>query len=660
MPYSINCPLCSTAVDSKYAGLGMEAWKASLTVLEFERGESSERRLMTPPTHFSLSSDQSGLHSTCWSILHKALGARNIDHRWLNEFRGVSQDLEPHTAGIPFPECPEFFERDWENLADIDDDRQKTAGVRSFANIFLPTEIIQTIYSQLECYEDVRNLQQVVAVDPDATTWLALGKSYFGPGLASLQGTRKQIAETVERILWNIQTTPKCLPHTVNYCVVWNNVKLVLEKLEHCVHGSDIPAVDIDRRCVVRCFSEMGPLKHRRSYLCGLQIDGNIAGYMGDFSVIVSISEFRGLRLAFDDYGFLSLQVKDGCVWQPYCYGDLPANEDEHIAFAQLEWPTCWDSQLNICLDTFKIQTISYSSDIPEHRPELSLWQSRFPSPNLMPLILMDRYPIDGIMPCTFLDRHLNEVTSISAFVDTWTQSISGFEFTFNRRPGVARVGQPAKALSKLSFPIDCNAGEMIIGVACAEANGNQGLAIKGGQIPFISLFGVLQDDLEEYYCEHNDFAVDEWTTWPQAVVSFNEFSEPATAFISKSDLSSVSGITVYAKSLAEGANPTGIKISHFDQNPDILGEAREEIHTFSVADDLVDIEVYYTVNDAAPYQIQGLRFSFRSGSVDVGNLDSPLQEHIRISKVSKLVSRFEISPSLTRFTVVFNYLLGI
>ncbi|KAI2385989.1 hypothetical protein LOY87_005804 [Ophidiomyces ophidiicola] len=695
MPYSEPCPLCNTNVDSAFSGRGVEDWKASLTLLELEHDGPT---LITPPVTFMLRHDQHAVHSACWSILNGAVLSKDISHRWLGSIREIFEDLEPHFAEIQWPERPEFLEGSWQSIPAPEANKLDSSVIGTFGNIFLPVEILQVIHSHLECYDDVRNFTRVIGVDPAPAAWLALGKTYFGPGLASIKGTRRQIADIIERILWNVHNSPTCLPHIANYCAVWENVKLTLSILAQTIRGSDISSVKIDDRCVVRCRDVIGALKHQKSlplkspckltvhftsvrtrdYLCGLQINDDCAGYTGNLSLSTTIEEFRGLRIALDDYGFLSLQVKDGKSWQLHTCGTLPPNEIEYLSFAQLEWPICQDSELILCLDTFKIQTISYhSQDLEEELPHFSIWHGGFPSPYLTPSVLFDRFPNEGIRPCTFLDQGLDTVISISAFVDTWWQSLSGIEFTFRGKSDTARLGRPAKTFTKLSFNLDWEQGEIILGAGCAVAHHNQGLSIKfftnfgrsvifggpilgdwhtikgiagiycssaifchtfpDGSMPFISFFGVLKECIGSHNLIVDDVATIEVTTWPQEIVTFDK-NESVLGFVSRSDLTSISGITVYAESLLEEARLTGIKIYHFDRNPDLLGEAREEIHTFSVADDLIKIETYYSMNHGSLCQIRGFRFCFELGLVELGNTESVLQRDIAVCKSSPTV----------------------
>ncbi|KAI1923146.1 hypothetical protein LOZ65_003342 [Ophidiomyces ophidiicola] len=360
------------------------------------------------------------------------------------------------------------------------------------------------------------------------------------------------------------------------------------------------------------------------------KLDSSVIGYTGNLSLSTTIEEFRGLRIALDDYGFLSLQVKDGKSWQLHTCGTLPPNEIEYLSFAQLEWPICQDGELILCLDTFKIQTISYhSQDLEEELPHFSVWHGGFPSPYLTLSVLFDRFP--------------NE------------------EFTYRGKSDTARLGRPAKTFTKLSFNLDWEQGEIILGIGCAVAHHNQELSIKfftnfgrsvifGGPIlgdwhPITGIAGIYCSSA--IFCHtfpvshflsvmtssdggHNlivdDVATIEVTTWPQENVTFDK-NQSVLGFVSRSDLTSISGITVYAESLLEEARLTGIKIYHFDRNPDLL-----ERHSRKFT------QTYNSSNRGSLCQIQGFRFCFELGLVELGNTESVLQRDIAVSKPSPTV----------------------
>jgi hypothetical protein len=52
-----------------------------------------------------------------------------------------------------------------------------------------------------------------------------------------------------------------------------------------------------------------------RRYLCGITFNGHTIGYDGDFSTIIQVEKWTGLRLVSDNLGFVSVHVRDLCKW---------------------------------------------------------------------------------------------------------------------------------------------------------------------------------------------------------------------------------------------------------------------------------------------------------------------------------------------------------
>lgn len=110
--------------------------------------------------------------------------------------------------------------------------------------------------------------------------------------------------------------------------------------------------------------------------------------------------------------------------------------------------------------------------------------------------------------------------------------------------------------------------------------------------------------------------------TWDRTTVKIDGYHQEIKVFLSKAELASVSRVTVFAKALSGEQCLCGTKIQHLDGSSDILGEAREETRSFPLEDDIISVSVYYTVGLETSYRIQGLRFSCRASSFDVGRVE--------------------------------------
>ncbi|KAK2812030.1 hypothetical protein FQN50_001739 [Emmonsiellopsis sp. PD_5] len=506
MGYCRLCLLCGKTIDSKCSGKGVDAWRAVYQVFQFEVDAAGRSSLVRPSNIYIPVGTRYVTHSACWSVLQKAFAPGEIGHEWLERFCLTLHDLQPFLAHIPFPESPEFVDSDLDGDFGNGARSDKACNTRGasntgvFSRFFLPNEIVQAIYSHLDNYEDVSNLQQAALIEPDTRKWLELGRRYIAYGYPFTRSTTDMTSETIRRALRNLHNYPcSRFPHTVNYGTVWENAELITGKINQPLLGLDLDTgIDVPQRHALRSSLSSGLAGKKllrlkgsprvsfnfnqvrdRRYLCGFQLDDNISGYEGDSSITVPLGEFCGLRLVSDGHGFISLQVKKNTsTWDPHWYGDLPENDTAQLAFATMEWPSCHDISLAIFLDTFKVHTLFYISDSfsPPNHP--TVWYSRLPSQTLTPVVLVDRNPLDAVLPSSFIDEDLEKFAAASAFVDVYTQSITGFELADKGGINVL-IGRQHPLTSKLSFHVNFEAGETLTGLACAEANINSGVAVK-------------------------------------------------------------------------------------------------------------------------------------------------------------------------------------
>ncbi|EER37893.1 predicted protein [Histoplasma capsulatum H143] len=236
----------------------------------------------------------------------------------------------------------------------------------------------------------------------------------------------------------------------------------------------------------------------------------------------------------------------------------------------RMEWSSSHSVELAISVDAFKVHAIAY----------------------------------------IFVDKHLGDVKAISVFIDVWTQSIMGFEFIFGS--SLINIGCPHLSVTKVSFHVDFQVGEVFTVLVCAEANVNSGVAMKfftnfGRSVIFgdptaenwcvavfpkgvfcisrispsvsigigmdcISVLGVLQSRSLQ---QHIDVNTSQSAMWYETVnIKFTGSCELTVAFLSMVDFTAVSRITIYMECLSGNGYLCGIKIFHRDSSPDMLGEA--------------------------------------------------------------------------------------
>ncbi|EGC44031.1 hypothetical protein HCEG_03246 [Histoplasma capsulatum var. duboisii H88] len=684
MGYCQPCLLCGRTIDSTCSA-GVEAWRASFQPLQFEEDVMSGYRLVKPSKTYIPAGTKDVTHSLCWLVVTKALGTRAVNFEWLQRFCQLLGDMGPFFTPIPFPESPEI-PNNAEGIGNEPVSKTSTDGNGGvFDRFALPHEIVQVIYRHLNSYQDVVNLKKAARIGPDARKWFVLGRKYLAYGSPFLTGSNEEVSSKIKGILWNLHNRPSCFPNVVNYSTVWENVEMVFSKMEQRLFGLDTE-INLTERHVVRSTLRSGQLRKKairfnavsrisvnfsdildRRYVCGFQFDDNISGYEGDLSITIPLKRFSGLRLVSDGEGFTALQIKNISAWEQNWYGSAP--DSGHLMFAQMEWSSSHSVELAISVDAFKVHAIAYTSD-PLQSQSVA-WDSKLPSESVTSTVLVDRHPLDGVLPFSFVDKHLGDAKAISAFIDVWTQSIMGFEFTFGS--SLVNIGRPHPSATKVSFHVDFQVGEVFTALACAEANVNSGVAMKfftnfGRSVIFgdptaenwrvaafpkgvfctsrispsvsigigmdcISVLGVLQSRPLQ---QHVDVNTSQPATRYETVnIKFTGSCEPTVAFLSMADFTAVSRITIYMECLSGNGYLCGIKIFHRDSSPDMLGEAREEAQSFAVNDELTYVSIYYDVNFGTSYQVKGLRFGCASHFMDVGCLEgcmSPLETKRLIS----------------------------
>ncbi|PGG95303.1 hypothetical protein AJ79_10131 [Helicocarpus griseus UAMH5409] len=480
-----KCLICGVAVGSRGSRKARE-WQASYQVLQFKTRRQS---LVEPSNTYPPPEDCHIAHQVCWAVLNTLVKQDEINPKWLRRLLITIQNPKPFLPPIAFPESPGILDRDVEK--NLEGESEKTPNhddnscKHSYICTRLPVEIIREVFNHLHNYDDVFNLMQ--------------GESTYYPTFTN-GDTINDTARKIQQILWNVHQYPSSrFPHTANYNVVWDNAESVLEKAGQPLLGPDAD-FDIDERHVIHFASDPklvgkkmvnlnGPSKvylnyahvPGRRYLCGFRFDDDvISGYAGNSSITVPLSwsELCGLRLVSDGHGYKAAQVKRYSTWNEQWYGTPPGNDGVQLVFAQVEWKARSVSHLLFSLDSFKIYNLSCRSGARKQLVHPDAWYSNLPSQTLNPVILTRCDDTGPLLPFDFTEQSLEEVTSISAFVNHSTQAIAGLEFNFAEKRTVF-LGRRDPFTCKLSFHLNYEKGELLAKIAGAKAKGFVSMSVK-------------------------------------------------------------------------------------------------------------------------------------------------------------------------------------
>ncbi|KAI9726384.1 MAG: hypothetical protein M1834_009047 [Cirrosporium novae-zelandiae] len=606
MGYSTICYLCGRYIDSTCAGKDSQAWQAYFQILR-QLDENYNR--LIEPSDTSIPSGTNVVHAACWVVVAKVLGSATINANWLERFYHCLQDLKPFLKSISSLYSPEILEPNLECKSDNDEQASQIAehGTTIFGHI--PIEIIQIVYSFLDCYTDIYNIQQLINVEPEYKIWCILGQKYQDYDTRFGEGTQQDLINRFRRILENLRQRPSLFPHALNYGTVWDNVKVVLNKLEDTLTGEDFDSnvfhcdaissrfrtkslnkkiFHFDRTLGLTIrFTHVG--NHR--YLCGFGYGDEIIGYKGDSSVQVP-SVFHGLQLVSDGEGFIAIQILSQTITPIYWPKEFSETGFYNFIFGQLEWPrdqNMWALEKNRRYDRL----------LPSNKcMAIKLSTAELSACRYCKLPFQFFYMALYVFHQEFKYEHCNQriLTSLGRTI------IFGDEALTTWVPG-----------SSCKNGIFCT----------SEISDEYCLSVLG------TFFNESDEPEQSVELPQPDMSI----VWETQTVKFDGDIMPTLAFLSTASLSSISKITIYTDGCSE-KYLSGMKIFHTDRSPEIVGEAREEYQTVLLDEPLQHILTYYTINYATCYRIQGLVFTCPSTAFKVGLCEGPRQEFLEITTV--------------------------
>ncbi|KAI9732427.1 MAG: hypothetical protein M1834_001635 [Cirrosporium novae-zelandiae] len=692
-------------IDSKRLGKPIDTWKAHYQKLqeEIDRDGVPTNRLVEPGCT-SIRYQTPVVHSACWRVVTKFMGTSKFDSAWLERLWACLLDLQEFLVKTPFEYEPDRLDSGLDDIPENLDEIYRSMSATTDESMFkrLPVELIQYIYMNLDRYEDVFSLQQITKYEPDGRVWLSLGRKYRACEPAFAQGSKQQVAQRIKYALMNLHNKPAGqFPHTRNYEVVWNNIMLVTAKMETISEGEEYEhswplhnSILVSTKNTLR-LSKSLPLNNLsslnfhfshlfdRRYLCGISIEDQFVGYQGDSIKSLCVNSFSGLRLAFDSEfdseGFLGVQARDRSEWMLPWFGNT--NGPNHtLAFGQLQWPSPEErANLIISLDAFKIIGIAYrqdKADLLQIRPWV--WRSRFPSTDLIPMVLIDCSPHDLIFPYDFAEIRISQCISFSALFELGSWAIVGIELVSN--DGTFRIGSGAGYAVKLSA--ECDKDETFTAMVIGKSSLNPGIVVKlftnlgrsfcfGNEsethwctrinpagffgsskttgMPVLSAFGIFHSkDDEKSYLFQKISPTKHSVAWQKSKIQPHKSLEPHSVIISRASLDSVSKITLYHHPIRQ-KDLCGMKISYKYSGPVILGQMGV-VHPSiiqPVGEAIEQISVHYAVAFDSSYCIRGLEFSYGSCNVQVGSCNhSRITESLNTAVQPTLVWAFSSSCS--------------
>ncbi|EFQ99190.1 hypothetical protein MGYG_02204 [Nannizzia gypsea CBS 118893] len=642
MDYYRPCNLCGMMIDSKCSGV--EMWKALFQLIKLKDISGGPSPLISPSTMSRRAVYVT--HSACWSIVTMVIGTKLVEPKWIDNFCYVLRDIGPILPAMQFPDCPEVPD----NADCADSELVEEGDLRgissTFCGVYLPPEIIQTIYQHLN-YQDLCHMRRLTGIEPNIRTWFSVGRKYlaYRPQFLA-EGSRQEISNKIERLLWNVHHCAESIPSICNYSVVWDNVEALLQQM-----GQSFSSIEADPP--IRYIPPLSPwpnisIEHTinlyslcqislnfcyvldRRYLCGFKIGHGTVGYTGELTITVSLQEFGGLRIVSDKEGILGVQVKN-ISWQKDWYGSLAGLGD--LMFDQIEWAVGSPAKLIASFDTFKIHKISIFNDTNPSQYQSQSWKHRLPPENLTPVFLTNHRLFDCTLPLSPVGRKLDTADAIAAFVDAKTEALTAFSLKFGNIE--VQIGDPFHSAAKLSFYVNSQANEKFTGIACAASDKPTALAVKDnwGDLRRVSVVGVLQPAPEKQYKSTNNFIPT--IQYQITTIKIGPIG-PISVFVSSARFIGVSQITIYRE--PETTSLCGIKVLHENGFSDMLGQDNEVAQVCTPQGKLIYIRVFYDIIYGVNYLVKGLRFGFPSYTFDVGSLEGDMVEDIGPSTVTLLI----------------------
>lgn len=351
-PPTICCPLCRRKTDyiQTFHFLLRENQIDGVATGDLVRRHWTDIRDMTEEQR----SDEITIHDYCWWITQRVFKKEHIDQMWVDEFTEHVLLLAEFLRPVPFRDEPHTLDNDIFAIL-----KSKPAAVRhrTLANIPLPPETLQLIYSFLTNEYDIINLRLVLPIGPSWQQWKDLGRKYM-----LKDDLDPEINITI--LLQNLEQMPESrYPRTANYRTVWDNIELIREIMENPIKTQKLPDnVEISRRATcgkatnfIRMSIELPQILYLAFVsdkisgtprLCGMMINGLMIGSQDGTWNSAQATCLRELRVVIANDCIAGMHLKDRIGWQDPWEGQLPDARSQSLKLY------CGDDKLVVSYDS--------------------------------------------------------------------------------------------------------------------------------------------------------------------------------------------------------------------------------------------------------------------------------------------------------------------
>lgn len=358
------CPLCGAPAGPKYARSARDKWRGHVQELCVDQtGNLVDSGYVRHP-RFPV------LHHSCWVVVKKVARLEQYDASWLKEFRDCLRHISPLLQRSHTETAPKLLAEELESILASPLYTIRSTNDASTAPwrecdlqlklLSLPVELLHVVYSFLTDVSDVQNFRTVTGQDPPLAIWKSLWWKYNDWEMQP--GSGEQFCAAVEHVLQKLEYTSSentQWPHADTFYTVWENCELVLKfhgqrqygsSSTHCenqlvsVHASDAKCHNETRRMQEFKFTESSTLTMRfckvyeRCYLCGIEFNGHLVGYKGEYNVTCTLGKWTGLQLVSDGFGFVSFQVRNFSSWQDVDPMRRLHDPGPEVRYCEVQW----------------------------------------------------------------------------------------------------------------------------------------------------------------------------------------------------------------------------------------------------------------------------------------------------------------------------------
>jgi hypothetical protein len=502
------CSLCGAPAGPKYARSAQDQWRGETQELCVD----STGTLMAPRTpQFPM------LHRSCWIVLGRIALREQYDADWLKDFRGCLRNISPVLRRARPEVAPTLLAGELQSIRAYPEGAWTIAlprRLRLRTLALLPHELLHCVFSFLTEFSDVENLRIAIGRNPPVAIWKSLWRKY--DDWQSELGTNKETGiAAIHHVLWHLEKGDRennSWPHAAAYTTVWKNCELVLKLFKQPQYGGVLDHTECQLPWVysndTKCYNQS--MRSRKfepracsavtlnfvsiyeyRYLCGIGINQEIVGYKGDCSATFEVETWTGIRLISDEFGFVSVQIRDVLEWQEATSMDRAHVMETELRYCEVRWDQ--DSSGGIlalsfdvrsCLScsvlqklikqAFKVNAFAITSSMPCSVSSM-MWQKSLPVQHQRALLLVSQCSDKRHSPFRHLEN-LHGVVSVTAVVDTSDLSLMAFEFRYVNG-NLQTIGNTDVEAVRLSYIFA--QGEKIVSIGCAKAKSNPGIAVK-------------------------------------------------------------------------------------------------------------------------------------------------------------------------------------